>query len=147
MLWEKINSDLKEAMLKKEALKVSVLRMLRHGLQNLEKEKKVEKLEDGDVLTVLAKEIKKRKDAIEGFTKGNRPELAEKEKSELEMLKAYMPEPLSREEVTALVKEAIAETGASTKKDMGNVMKFVMEKAKGRVDGKTISEIVSGELK
>lgn len=146
MLWEKINNDLKEAMLKKEALKVSVLRMLRHGLQNLEIEKKVKKLEDGDVLGILAKEMKKRKDAIEGFTKGNRPELAEKEKNELEILQSYMPEPLSREEVAALVKEAITETGASTKKDMGKVMKFVMEKAKGRVDGKTISEIVSGEL-
>ncbi len=134
-------------MLKKEALKVSVLRMVKSSFHNLEIDKKVEKLEDGDCLDILSKEIKKRKESIEGFTKGNRPDLADKEKSELEILQAYMPPALSKEEVTALVKEAILETGAETKKDMGKVMKYVMEKAKGRADGKMISQAVSEELK
>lgn len=142
----KLDDDLKEAMKKKDSIKVSTLRMVKAAIQNMTIEKRTESLEDGDILKIISKQIKQREDSIEQFTKGQRSDLAEKETAELEILKMYLPPPLSGDELIAITKEAITEVGAQSKKDMGKVMKIVMEKVKGRADGKAVSQIVSGQL-
>ncbi len=146
MLEEKIFNDYKEAMKNKDTLKSSVLSFLRAQLLNLAVEKKKNKLEDAEVFAVIKKLIKQRQDSIEQFTKGNRPELAEKEAKELEMLKAYLPAELSRDEIGKIIDTAIAETGASGMKDMGKVMKEVTAKAAGKADGKLVSDLVREKL-
>jgi len=147
MLEDKIYADLKSAMKEKNEAKVSALRMLRSSILNVKIDKKVEKLEDADVIQVLSRDIKKIKESIESFQKGNRPDLVANEEAGLAVLQVYMPAQMSMEEVKQVVKDAIAETGATTKKDMGGVMKIVTEKTRGRADGKLVSEIVSQELK
>lgn len=145
---QKIDEDLKTAMKAREAERLSVLRMLKSALKYtaIEKHGMEKDLEDAEALAVIRKEVKKRQDSIEGFEKGNRPELAAKEKMELEILNAYLPKQLSAEEVTALVAEAIAEAGAVSKAQMGAVMKIAQAKAAGRVDGKLLSQEVSQRL-
>ena len=106
-------------------------------------EKKVEPLPDADALTVVQKEAKKRRDAIAEFERGGRAELAAKEAAELKVLEEFLPKQLSAEELEALVKAAIAEVGATSKKDMGAVMKAAQAKAAGRADGKTLSGLVN----
>jgi hypothetical protein len=104
-------------------------------------------LDDVSALAVVRKELKKRQDSVEGFEKGNRPDLAAKEKAEAEMLSAYLPKALTPEETTALVAAVIAETGATSKAQMGAVMKAATERAAGRADGKTLSTAVAAQLK
>ena len=145
-LEERIDADLKEAMKARAEIKVSTLRMLRAAMKNLAIEKKAEKLEDKDTIVVIAKQIKQHKDSIEAFTKGNRQDLADKEKAELAVLESYMPKMMSADELMALVKAAISKTEAKGRADMGKVMKAVMEEAKGAADGKMLSQIVSEEL-
>ncbi|NQT95016.1 MAG: GatB/YqeY domain-containing protein [Candidatus Omnitrophica bacterium] len=145
MLIERIDNDLKRALKSKDAIKVSTLRFLKAALKNAEIEKK-EALKDEDIIVIIKKQVKQRKDSIEEFKKGNRADLAEKETSELNVLKSYLPEELNQEELLVIIKEAISETGASSAKDMGRVIKEVMAKAKGRADGKTVSMLVKGEL-
>ena len=103
-------------------------------------------LDDADALAIVRKEVKKRQDSIEAFEKGGRPEMAATEKAEIEILNNYLPQPLSAEEVTTLVQAAIAEAGATSRKEMGAVMKIVNEKAGGRADGRTISAEVQKHL-
>lgn len=145
---QRIDEDLKTAMKARQAERLSVLRMLKAALKYAAIEKHgVEKdLEEPDALAVIRKEVKKRQDAIDGFEKGNRPELAAKEKVELEILNAYLPQPLSAEQLGALVAEAIAEAGATSKAQMGAVMKIAQAKAAGRADGKLLSQEVSKRL-
>jgi len=145
-LVERIDADLKEGMKAKAELKVSTLRMLRAAMKNLEIEKKADKLEDGDVISIIAKQIKQHKDSIEGFTQGNRTDLADKEKAELAILESYMPKMLSAEELIVIVKAAIQKTEAKGRADMGKVMKAAKEDAKGAADGKMLSTMVSEEL-
>jgi len=145
MLIEKIEIDLKNALKSKDQIKVSTLRLLKSAIGYLAIEKK-EGLKDDDVISVIKKQVKQRKDSIEGFKKGNREDLAQKEESELEILKAYLPEDITPEALGAIIDEAINETGASTPKDMGMVMKAVMVKTKGSADGKVVSSIVNGKL-
>ncbi len=149
-LEEKLDADLKEAMKAKVEVKVSTLRMLRAGMKNLAIEKKVEKLEDKDILGVIAKQIKQHKDSIEQFAKGNRQDLVDKEKAELEILESYMPKLLSADELKGVIKSAIEKVGAKGRSDMGKVMKAAMEEAKGAtagaVDGKMLSQMVAEEL-
>ncbi len=145
-LVERIDADLKEGMKAKAELKVSTLRMLRAAMKNLEIEKKAEKLEESDVISIIAKQIKQHKDSIEGFTQGNRPDLADKEKAELAILESYMPKMLSAEELIVIVKAAIQKTEAKGRADMGKVMKAAKEEAKGAADGKMLSTMVSEEL-
>jgi len=145
MLLEKIENDLKDALKAKDAEKVSTLRFLKSAIQNLSIEKKG-KIKDEDVIGVIKKQVKQRKDSIDGFKKGGRQDLVDKETKELEILKIYLPEELKPEELLAIVKEVISETGASTQKDMGKVMKAVMERSKGKADGKTVSMLVNKEL-
>lgn len=149
-LEERLDADLKEAMKARAEIKVSTLRMLRAGMKNLAIEKKTEKLEDKDVLGIIAKQIKQHKDSIEGFTKGNRQDLVDKEKAELAILESFMPRMMSADELKVIVRSAIEKVGAKGGADMGKVMKAAMEEAKGptaaAVDGKMLSQIVSEEL-
>jgi uncharacterized protein len=144
----KIDQDLKEAMKAKQAERLAVIRMLKSALKNLAIEKGGIDfvLDDVTALSVVRKELKKRQDSIEGFEKGNRPDLAAKEKSEAEILASYLPQPLTPDEITALVREAIAETGATSKAQMGTVMKLATERAAGRADGKALSTVVNAQL-
>ncbi|MBU6183484.1 MAG: GatB/YqeY domain-containing protein [Verrucomicrobia bacterium] len=144
----RIDQDIKTAMLAREAAKLSVLRMLKTALMNaaIEKGGAGSTLDDSDALAIVRKEVKKRQDSVEAFEKGGRPEMAASEKAEIEILNAYLPLQLSAAEVEALVKAAIAEAGATSKKDMGAVMKLVNAKSAGRADGRTLSAEVQKQL-
>jgi len=146
MLEEKILNDYKEAMKARDALKSSVLSFLRADLMNLAVAKKKNALDDPEAVSVIKKQIKQRQDSIEQFTKGDRLEMAEKEKKELEILKAYLPPELSEEEVKKVIAEAVSETGASSMKDMGRLMKEVNAKLAGQADGKLVAELVKQSL-
>ena len=147
MLTEKIVADLKQSMLAKNAGRTSTLRMLKSAIEYFKIEKKQENLADADVTAVIKKQIKQRQDSIEGFEKGGRTDLAEKEKAELVILKSYLPEELSQTQLEEIVKTAIAEVGATTKADMGKAMKAVQAKTAGRADNRLVSQLVSGLLK
>jgi len=129
-------------MLARDADRLSTLRLLKSAVGYAEIERRTETLSEADFVSVVQKEVKKRRDSIEQFEKGNRPELAEKEKKEILVLETFLPKPLSPEELEQLVKATIQETGATSKKDMGPVIKAVQAIAAGRADGKTISGIV-----
>lgn len=143
-----IDQDLKEAMKAKQPERLAVIRMLKSALKNLAIEKGGInfELDDATALAVVRKEMKKRQDSIDSFEKGNRPDLAAKEKSEAEILAAYLPKAMTPDEITALVKDVIAETGATSKAQMGAVMKLANERAAGRADGKTLSAAVNSQL-
>jgi len=144
----RIDQDIKEAMKAREAERLSVLRMLKASLKNVAIEKGGIDfvLSDQDALAIVRKELKKRQDSIESFNKGGRPELAAKEESECAILQTYLPQPFTPEELAALVAGAIADAGATSKKDMGAVMKLANERAAGRADGKALSAAVSAAL-
>lgn len=142
-LQQKITDALKSAMLAKQAERTTALRALKSALGYTQIEKKVDSLDDAAVMAVIQKEAKKRKDSIEEFEKGGRADLAATERAELVVLSEFLPTALSTEEVEALVREAIAEAGATSKKDMGAVMKLATAKAAGRADGKALSGLVS----
>ena len=146
MLTDKISADMKEAMRAKDAARLSTLRMLKSAVDYYKIEKKQEQLTDADVTVVIKKQIKQRQDSIEGFEKGGRADLVEKEKAELAVLKSYLPEELSPAQLEEIVKATIAELDAKTKADMGKVMKAVQTKAAGRADNKLVSQIVSANL-
>jgi len=146
MLEKKINDDLKGAMKEKKTIKIETLRMLKAEIKNVSISKKGASLEDKDVFQIVSKQIKQHRDSIETFSKGGREDLAEKEKQELEILQSYLPKQLSKEEVVSIVKQAIVETGAASRSDMGKVMKLVMEKVKGAAEGKLVSQIVAEQL-
>jgi uncharacterized protein YqeY len=143
-----IDQDIKEAMKAKQPERLNVIRMLKSALKNLAIEKGGIhfELDDATALAVVRKEMKKRQDSIESFEKGNRPDLAAKEKSEAEILAAYLPKAMTPEEIAALVKDVIAESGATSKAQMGAVMKLATERAAGRADGKTLSAAVNSQL-
>jgi hypothetical protein len=141
-LTEQVRADLTEAMKAKDAEKLSTLRMLQSALKYQQIDAGHE-LSDDEALSVIRKAVKQRQDSIEQYEKGNRPELAAKERSEMTMLQAYLPPELSEEEIESGVKEIIANTGAASKKDMGKVMKEATARYKGRVDGKKIQEIAA----
>lgn len=145
-LEEKLDADLKEAMKAKAEVKVSTIRMLKAGVKNLAIEKKAEKVDDKDVMSIISRQIKQHKDSIEQFTKGNRQDLVDKEKAELVILESYMPKMMSADELRVIVRSAIEKVGAKGRADMGKVMKAAMEEAKGAADGKMLSQIVSEEL-
>ncbi len=140
-LKDKILEDFKQAFKGKDAVKLGALKMLRAELHNTEIAKRKE-LEEGEIIDVVSREIKKRKDAVFLYEKGNRPELADKEKKEIEILKPYLPEQLSEEEIRNLVKKAIDETGAKEIKEMGKVMGILNPQIKGKADGALVSNIV-----
>jgi uncharacterized protein YqeY len=141
-LTEQIRTELTAAMKARDAERLSTLRMLQSAFKYQQIESGHE-LSDEEALTVIRKAVKQRLDSIEQYTKGNRPELAEKERREMELLKTWLPPELTDEEIETGVREIIASTGAQSKKDMGKVMKEASAKYKGRVDGRKIQEIVS----
>ena len=145
---EKIEADLKEAMRSKEAERLSVLRMVKSALMNaaIETRGARARLPDPEAIAVIRKQVKQREDSIEGFEKGGRPELAAKERREIGFLREYLPVPFTQDELEELVKAAVAEVGATSKAQMGAVMKVVTDKAGGRADGKTLSEAVQKAL-
>jgi uncharacterized protein len=145
MLKDKIEADLKHSLKNKDTARVSTLRFLKSAMQNLAIEKR-KGLEDDDIIAVIKKQAKQRKDSIEGFRQGNRMDLVEKEEIELRILEGYLPEELSRESIILIVKQSIAESGAASIKEMGSVIKLVMAKAKGQADGSTVSAVVKEEL-
>ena len=132
----------------RETERLGVIRMLKSALKNASIEKGGMQfvLDDAAALAVVGKEMKKRQDSIESFEKGGRPELAAKEKSEAKILAAYLPQALNAEELALLVAACIAETGATSKKEMGTVMKLANERAAGRADGRGLSAAVSAQL-
>jgi uncharacterized protein len=146
MLMDKIAADMKDAMRSKDAVRLSTLRLLKSAVEYHKIEKKQEQLTDVEVTAVIKKQIKQRQDSIEGFEKGGRADLVEKEKAELAVLKTYLPEELSQAQVEEVVKATIAEVGATTKTDMGKVMKAVQAKLAGRADNRLVSQIVSANL-
>src|ERR1700755_1447794 len=145
---EEIDADLKDAMRSKDAERLSVLRMVKSALTNaaIEKRGVTGGLADTEAVGVIRKQVKQRMDSIESFEKGGRPELAAKERKEIEFLSAYLPKPLGENEILQLAHEAIAQAGATSKSQMGAVMKIATEKAAGRVDGKTLSQAVQKAL-
>jgi hypothetical protein len=144
----RIDHDLKEAMKAREAERLGVLRMLKTALMNaaIEQGGVTARLDDVAASAVVRKELKKRQDSIESFTKGGRPELAAREQSEAAILSAYLPQALTAEELAALVKECVAEAGATSKAQMGAVMKLATAKAAGRADGRALSAEVGKQL-
>lgn len=143
-LTEQIDHDLKEAMKARDAFKVGTLRMLKSALKysSIEQGGASVTLSDAEAIAIIRKQVKQREDSIMSFEQGGRPELAEKEKSEIALLKVYLPQGLSETELQTLVKEAIAEVGATSKAQMGAVMKAAQAKAAGRADGRQLSAAV-----
>ncbi|MDB6123868.1 MAG: hypothetical protein JWQ71_2861 [Pedosphaera sp.] len=141
-LQERLSQEIKSAMLARDADRLSALRMLKSTIGYVQIERKTESLPDAEVITIVQKEVKKRRDSVEQFEKGGRPELAAKEKQEITVLETFLPQPLSPEELEQLVRATIQETGATSKKDMGPVIKAVQAKAAGRADGKSVSTLV-----
>src|SRR5437763_3385430 len=145
-LAERIEADLKDAMRAKEATKLSVLRGLKSALKYAAIEKADADLDDAAAVQVIRKQVKQRQDSIESFEKGGRPELAAKEKEELSILQSYLPQAMSADEISKIVRETIAEVGASSKVQMGVVMKALQGKVAGRADGKSLSAEVQKQL-
>ena len=142
-LQQRVNDELKSSMLARQAVRTGTLRMLKAALGYAQIEKKTETLSDADVMVFIQREAKKRRDSIEEFEKAGRTELAANEKAELEVLIEYLPKALSAEELENLIREVITEVGATSKKDMGAVMKAAQSKVDGRADGKSVSALVS----
>ena len=143
-----IQEDMKAAMRGKEEMRLSTIRMLKSAIQYYEIQKGGAGYEatDEDVVEVAGREIKKRKEAIELYEKGNRQELADKEKAEMEVLQKYLPEQMSEDDVKKLIDDAIASTGASTMQDMGKVMGILSPQIKGKADGGMVSSLVRSKL-
>lgn len=146
-LYKRIETDMKTALKEGASEKLLVLRMIIAAVKTQQIDQNIKTLQEADVLRILQRQIKQHRESIEQFASGNRPDLAAKEEKELKILEAYMPQQLGEAEVETLVKTAIAEIGQATKADMGKVMKAVMERAKGRTDGKTINQLVMKYLK
>jgi len=147
-LSERVDSELKAAMREKNAVKLGVLRMLKSALSyaTIEKSGAQGGLSGADAAQVIRKQVKQRQDSIESFEKGGRPELAAKEKEELSILQSYLPQAMSADEISKIVRETIAEVDASSKAQMGAVMKALQAKVAGRADGKTLSAEVQKQL-
>jgi len=141
----KIEEGLKEALKKRDNIRVSVLRMLLASIKNKEVEK-IGPLSDEEFYALVKTSIKQHNDSIESFRKGGRLELAEKEEKELEILKEFQPSQLSQEEILKEIEEAVAAVGATSRKEMGKVIKVLMDKFPGRIDGKVLSTMVLQRL-
>ena len=148
MLKEQIKNDIKEAMKAKNELGLSVLRMVAAAIssEEINKSKREVGLNDEEVLEVLSREVKKRRDSATQYEGAGRAELAEKENQEIGVIMNYMPAQMTTEEIEKVVKESIAESGAKDEKDFGAVMKVVSPKIKGKADGKQVSEIAKKML-
>lgn len=144
-LKERLLNDLKDAMKAKDTVRKDTIQLIRSAILQVEKDKQIT-LGDDEIPEILARELKNRRDALSDIEKSGRADLKEKADREIEIILGYMPRQLTREELENIVREAIAETGALSMKDMGKVMKAVMPKVKGKADGTVINEIVKGLL-
>jgi uncharacterized protein len=147
-LQRRIDEDLKDAMRAKDAARLSVLRLLKAALKNaaIEKVGAEGELNDADAVAVIRKQVKQRQDSIESFEKGGRADLAEKEKAEIAVLSNYLPQAMNAEDLQKIVADTIAEVGATSRAQMGAVMKALQSKIAGRADGKTLSTEVQRQL-
>ena len=146
-LADKLFSDMKEAMKAKEAgkLKLDTIRMVRGAQKDAEIEKKRD-LTDGELMDIISREIKKRKDVIPDYEKANRPASVQQLQEEIKVLQAYLPEQLGETEIKEIVEKVIQDTGAVNSRDMGKVMKVLMAELKGRADGKLVNQLVRERL-
>lgn len=146
-LKETLFNDLKLAMKQKDTVKKEVIQIVRAGVLQIEKDTKVDNLDDAGVLSVISKEIKKLNDVLPDFIKADRQDLIDTANKKIELLKAYLPEQMSEDEIRAVVDEAVKSVGAVSMRDMGKVMGAVSAKTKGRADNKLVSDIVKDTLK
>jgi uncharacterized protein YqeY len=148
MLLDKINQDYKEAVKSKDESKRNTINLLLSAIKyrQIELRTSEKELTDEEIINVISKEIKKRKEAIELYEKGNRQDLAEKERKELEILESYMPKQLSEEELVSTIDEVIKSVGASSTSDVGKVMKELMPKVRGKADGSLVKSLVEKRL-
>ncbi len=146
MLEERINKDYIEAMKARDQVRSAALSYLRAMIKQVKVDSRLESLDDAGVIVVIKKQIKQRQDSIEQFEKGARADLAAKEKFEIDLMKAYLPQEMSEAELKSVVALAVVESGAVSVKDMGNVIKLVREKVVGRADGKLVSDLVREKL-
>ena len=146
MLEEQITNDYKQAMKDKDALKVSTLSFLRSQLKYVLIDKKSNQLSDSDAIAVIKKQVKQRQDSIAQFEKGGRADLASKEKNEMEILKSYLPQEMSSDDLKGLIDAAILESGVKSMKDMGALMKVLLPRIAGRADSKQVSDLVKEKL-
>jgi uncharacterized protein len=144
-LSERLNEDMKQAMRSQEKFKLSVIRMVRSAVKNVEIDQR-RTLDDSEVLEILTRELKQRKDSLQEFQKAGRDDLVEDLTKEIAIIAEYMPEQLSEAELKAIVEETVREVGASSKADMGKVMNALMPKVKGRADGKLVNQLVQQQL-
>lgn len=144
-LAERLDADMKQAMRDKDKIRLSTIRMIRTAIRNSEIDQK-KTLTDEEILDVLNRELKQRRDSLQAFEAGGRSDLVDQTQQEIAVLQAYMPTQLSAEEVRTIVLETIAEVGASSKKDMGKVMGALMPKLRGRADGKLVNQLVQEHL-
>lgn len=144
-LAECLDADMKQAMKDKDKVRLSTIRMIRTAIKNTEIDQK-KTLTDEEILDVLNRELKQRRDSLQAFEAGGRSDLVDQVQQEIAVLQAYLPEQLSEEELRAIVLETIQETGAVAKKDMGKVMSALMPKIKGRADGKLVNQLVQSHL-
>jgi uncharacterized protein len=142
-LSEQIKKDLEQAIRQKDTVRCTTLRMLISSIHNAEIDQQHKTLDDAGVAGVVAKEIKKRRESIEAFEKGNRPDLVEKEKTELNILSPYLPQQMSRDEIVEIAKKVIAEVAPNSAADKGKVMSKLMPQIKGKADGKLVNDIVT----
>ena len=141
-LQQKLTDDLKQAMKGGDTVKRSVIRLVLAAVKNAEIAKQ-KALEDGDILGIIAKEIRQRKESIEAFKEGDRPELAANEEAEMAVLEAYMPAQMSHDDIVAAARTVIKEVGAESIRDKGKVMPQLIAKLKGKADGREINEVVT----
>jgi uncharacterized protein YqeY len=141
-LKEKLNNDLRQSLRAGDKVKLSTIRLVLSAMNNAEIAKQA-KLEDGDILGVIAKEIKQRHESIDAFKQGNRPDLVAKEEAELAVLQSYLPRQMSREEIIIAARRIIEETGAQGPNDKGKVMPKIISELKGKADGKEINAVVT----
>ena len=146
-LMEQVEKDIIAAMKAKDAVKVSTLRMMKSALGNYLIQVKKSKADDSEVLGIITKQTKQRRESVESFEKAGRKDLADKEKAELAILEAYLPKQMSDEELRAAVQNAIATSGAKGPADMGKLMKVLMPSVQGKADGKRVQEAVKAVLK
>ncbi len=144
-LRERLRDDTTAAMRSREALRLDVLRLVNNAIYNVEKAKRITLSED-DILGVVSREVKTRRESIEAFRKGGREDLASKEEAEIAILAAYLPQALTEDELRALVDEAVAATGATSARDLGKVMGWLSPRTRGRADGKVASGLVAQAL-
>ena len=146
MILEKVNKDLVGAQKGKDEVTLNCLRMLKSAIKYAAIHKKQDSLEESDIIAVIQKQIKQRKDSADAYKKGDRADLLQKEEKEITVLSAYLPAALSDEELLKVVKDAITKTEAQSKADMGKVIKEVMAQVRGRADGSKVSQLVSQHL-